>query len=332
MSGLPPTTVQVKRKATDEPVDILRVHENGKRQRRTTEFVFSRQSQPGNDPTPSSPAAQSPRPMKQLPRGGILSALGPAEVRRFHMSRSTTPAASQNTVVSGRVHKRTTIFVERKLYPSKSNDGQPISQNGLSSGPTQDAVQSRRQKKPGLSARTSVDRAGKAPVNLTTPASTREVRLPSGLLMPWNVDSEQLAAEMQAYTLQEIGRSVAQSEATYPSEPHFHRSTPQSRFKPKKPALRYKQRHPDEFPSNGSEMDVDHAMIYDEDIDDDVEYIVDTYIRVPAHEIDAEAERNFGLLVLDSQPDIDEFYMEDSDHEDEENDEEEDENGNMISQ
>lgn len=145
-------------------------------------------------------------------------------------------------------------------------------------------------------------------------------------MMPWDVNSEQLAAEMQAYTLQEIGRSIAASEAANQasqiSSPQ--RKAVQSRFKPKKPAMRYQDRHPNEHHDT---MDMDEPMVYDEDMEDDDDYIIDTYIRMPAHTIDVEAEKNFGLLVLESQTEIDEFYREDSDHDEQENDEEEDENG-----
>lgn len=44
----------------------------------------------------------------------------------------------------------------------------------------------------------------------------RNVRLASGRVIPWNVDSETLAEEMQAYTMQEIGRNLAQASQTSP--------------------------------------------------------------------------------------------------------------------
>jgi hypothetical protein len=76
-------------------------------------------------------------------------------------------------------------------------------------------------------------------------------------------------------------------------------------------------------------MDIDEPHIGDEDDDmDDGEYIIDTYVRIPADALETdEQSKNFGLLVLDTQPDIDEFYREDSDSDEEDDDEEEDENG-----
>ncbi|KAM3073684.1 hypothetical protein ACMFMF_006886 [Clarireedia jacksonii] len=145
---------------------------------------------------------------------------------------------------------------------------------------------------------------------------------------------------MQAYILQEIGRNIlesqsqsqSQSPTTTPSRtprsPNKLLST--SKFKPKKPALRYKERHPE------ASMEIDHDNehmsdfeVEDEDMDTDSEYIIDTYIRLPAEDIqDTGREINFGLLVLDSQPDIDEFYRDEKEEEEEDEDDvEEDENG-----
>jgi hypothetical protein len=58
------------------------------------------------------------------------------------------------------------------------------------------------------------------------------------------------------------------------------------------------------------------------------EYIIDTYVRIPADALETDEQaKDFGLLVLDTQPNIDEFYREDSDSDEEDDEEEEDENG-----
>ncbi len=149
--------------------------------------------------------------------------------------------------------------------------------------------------------------------------------------MPWDVSSERLAAEMQAYTLAEISRTLAEQEAEKPQPKSASTHGPKtstSKFKPKKPALRYAERHPGEKALNDTAMEVDETYIEDEDMDDG-EYIIDTYVRIPAEALETEEHpKNFGLLVLDSQPDIDEFYREEEDTDEEEEDEEEDENGN----
>jgi len=280
--------------------------------------------------------------------------------RRFHMSRSGTPIGNTPTV-AGRKRKDATVFIERKR--PRSSDGkqqtpQPDEvghqdapkrdvalQNQDKPGPGFAASQpeERPRKKPGLAARSSTP-----PVRSTTPskplaAPIQNVRLPSGVMMPWDVGSDRLAAEMQAYTLEEIGRTMARQEAESAAEASRiaalrEKSAPSplrknsSKFKPKKPALRYAERHPEEQTEKGHEaMDVDEPHIEDDDDMDEGEYIIDTYVRIPADALETEEQsKNFGLLVLDTQPDIDEFYREEEDSEEEDDDEEEDENGNSL--
>jgi hypothetical protein len=148
-------------------------------------------------------------------------------------------------------------------------------------------------------------------------------------MISWDINSEQLVAEMQAYTLQEIGKNIAASEAETPKvtsvSSHIRKSLP-SKFKPKKPALRYSERHPESKNTHSSEMETNEPFI--EDMDDDSDYVIDTYVRMPVEAVEfTDQERNIGLLVLDSQPDIDEFYREFSESEEEDDEEEEDENG-----
>jgi hypothetical protein len=152
--------------------------------------------------------------------------------------------------------------------------------------------------------------------------------------MPWDVGSDRLAAEMQAYTLEEIGRTMARQEAESAAEASRiaalrEKSAPSplrknsSKFKPEKPALRYAERHPEEQPGKGQEaMDIDEPHIEDDEDMDDGEYIIDTYVRIPADALETkEQSKNFSLLVVDTQPDIDEFYREEEDSEDEDDDE-----------
>lgn len=132
---------------------------------------------------------------------------------------------------------------------------------------------------------------------------------------------------MQAYTLQEIGRNIAQSEAErpVPNPASVARHGTSSKFKPKKPALRYAERHPSE--KTDMAMDVDEDFIEEESADES-EYIIDTFVRIPAEALaSSESPNKIGLLVLESQPDIDEFYKEDDESEEEEDDDDEDENG-----
>ncbi|RDL34433.1 uncharacterized protein BP5553_07561 [Venustampulla echinocandica] len=399
--SLPPVTVHIKRKATDEPVDFLRVHEpHGKRQRRATDFVFSRQPIPetGSLTTPQSPA-QTSRPIKQIHRAASsrsLSAnrkqqtlqpgssqpqnaaqlvlpvfqtgqassalqgndpvgadgvsretprlsLQAAKVRHFHMSRISIPTDPLAPLPGGQIRKRTAqshpaVFMERKSR-TKDSRTQKLSSEVQA---TQSALEQninppepRRQKKPGLAVKGSAvsKKDEHKPTQPPAPAqATTPVRLPSGIMMPWDVNSEQLAAEMQAYTLQEIGRNISEADTFQskptPTTPTVKSKGSPSRFKPKKPLLRYMERHPDTAMEidDGTNMELDQPLSGDE-MDDDSEYIIDTYVRMPAHTLESSnSPKNIGLLVLDSQPDIDDFYLDEWDSDEEVDDEDEDEN------
>lgn len=255
------------------------------------------------------------------------------------MSRSATPLGPSPNV-AGRKRKglEPAVFIERRTRPRSSEGQTPrpeeteqTYQDGPGPGFSTPQPEDRPRKKPGLAARSSTP-----PVKATAPprpnvAPLRNVRLPSGAVIPWDVSSERLAAEMQAYTLEEIGRTLASQEPPPKPEPKPISSPASkhstSRFKPKKPAMRYADRHPKEKAAEDTAMEIDEPFIEDEDMDDG-EYIIDTYVRIPAEALETEEHhKNFGLLVLDSQPDIDEFYREEEDSDEEEEDEEEDENG-----
>jgi hypothetical protein len=250
-----------------------------------------------------------------------------AEPRRFHLSRG--PIRSPVGVTEGHIRGAKgdpAVFIERRRVPeldSKVSDAlippklNPASQNVSSSQ------------------HSNGDGKAQLPSNENQPrppAPLRNVRLPSGKVVPWDADSATLAAEMQAYTLREIGHNVANTstpETSTMSTPII-RARQVSSFKPKAPALRYHERHPEQArdiegkkESNQDEIMTDAA----EPDGDEADYVMDTYIRMPAEMFEFEEQKSIGLLVLDSQPDIDEFYNDDSDSDSEIYDEEEDENG-----
>lgn len=250
----------------------------------------------------------------------------PAQIRRFHISR--TPATQE-----GQSRKRKivpTVFVERRVRsktpedPNQQKPTQPLLQASQSAAPAQP------QKRPGRNARTPVPRTPDAtPSKASSTLPERSTAVPSALRNRWDVNSEDLVAQMQAYTLQEIGYNLTEAETTKPSsgEP----STPLSnrfgsnKFKPTAPKLRYSQRHPEEARAVTNEsMEVE----YDSDVEmnSDEDYVVDTYIRVPVDTLQLTTS-NIGLLVLDSEVDIEEFYRGDEESDEEDDLEDEDENG-----
>ncbi|KAH8801496.1 hypothetical protein F5884DRAFT_684691 [Xylogone sp. PMI_703] len=348
--SLPPVAIHVKRKATDEPVDFLRVHEtSGKRQRREVDFVFSRQALPQTEKGTVDPnvAPEDARPIKPLKRSAT-PALQPAaeiesrertpeqlaQLRRFHISRNS---ASSDIKPSG-IRKRAassqpTVFVERtprqklKHLDESPKADQNVDYNAVSiqvEPPKDDGQENqvRPQKKPGLAARRSV-----TPLNSQTASPAPKPRLPSSFINRSDADLERLVQEMQAYTLQSIGADIAVSGQKTPEEAPSPRKPHSTRFKPRKPALRYKERHPEEVNEENHPMEEPMDAYEELEDDEDTEYIIDTYYRVPADVLESkDGPQNIGLLILDSQPDIDEFYIDGSDSEEEEDDEDEDEN------
>lgn len=257
------------------------------------------------------------------------SAISNTRLRRFHISRN--PLA--NPFEPGKSRKRTATasltFKERKTRKADSGRVQKVDEIDTSVLEASKSEQVKPQKKPGLAARSQpAIQKNKSPNATPNPVSNSSP-VPASINSSWDVNSAQLAAEMQAFTLQEIGKNIAeankfQSEMEKPTRLTPRKNTP-SKFKPKKPALRYKERHP-EVVSDADVMDLDYESSA-EDTDDESEYIIDTYIRIPAHTLESsDTPKNIGLLILDSQPDIDEFYLEE-DSDEEEEDEEEDENG-----
>ncbi|PBP18773.1 hypothetical protein BUE80_DR010456 [Diplocarpon rosae] len=384
MSPLPPSTIKIKRKATDDPVEFLRIHQSGssgKRQRHGQEsYVFSRQST--GQSTASQPAFLGARNFALLPQSACSTAarstdaaekpqiselynraqssnapsdsppvnslsqlpLLQPQTRRFHIAR---PATFLST--SSRKRKvEPTVFIERRVRP-KSVEGSPgrapsadaatIGQQAnkveleepVKRSDSQDFTPPQNeppyaQKKPGLKARTFT--AFVPLPHVTNPAPLRNNIIPSETIIPRDVTSERLAAEMQAYTLHEIGKTFAKSEASCPKPIPARFPKSLSKFKPKRPAQRYAERHPQEKVDTGIEIDEEYDQ---EDMDDDSEYIIETYVRIPAEELKTEESgKSFGLLVIDSQPDIDEFYQEAEDSDEEEDYGDEDENGKLF--
>ena len=404
------------------------VHElNGKRQRRATEFVFTRQAPDASISAhdglaPAVSPAHSTRPIKPLPHSGGRASLRAApetsadsttshthkettqlvnkppsdldledeaeitqlqfaQRRRFHISRTSSCQGRQSPVIGGKIQKRTpTVFVERRPQPSFSNEERPptpTETRTLSTTTLATVDAPRPQKKPGLAARTTSKSTLHSSAQLATPTTisqSRNVSLPSGLVTPWDVTSEQLAKELEAYTLEEIGRNIAESRYTKPkarfgaevqtmakTQPkpvaqhdldaqvwpeHIPSATSSAsprikklastKFKPKVPALRYFERHPEEAARFEAEAKARAAVAAataptpkggDRDqADDDGDYVIDTYVRVPAEEVKIADEDDFGYLVLEA-GDETEFYGEAVDNQDDEEYDEDDENG-----
>jgi len=257
----------------------------------------------------------------------LTSITARTEPRRFHLSRSSIRSPAGVTAGHIRGTKGPpTIFIERRRVTELDSK---VSDTSIPRRPTSasENASSKQFTKGDLESQLPSINNQPRP-----PAPLRSVRLPSGKVVPWNADSATLAAEMQAYTLQEIGHNlgkISTPEISTTSAPII-RARQVSSFKPKAPVLRYHERHPEQakVTEGKKESNQDEIMTDAADPDgDDSGYVLDTYIRMPAEMFEFEDQKNVGLLILDSQPDIDEFYNDDSDSDSEIYDEEEDENG-----
>ncbi|KAI1634113.1 hypothetical protein F4809DRAFT_652067 [Biscogniauxia mediterranea] len=338
--SVPPQLIRVKRKATEEaPVSYLRVQEN--KRHRSDVFVYRRQDPEAgitrNIPAePQKPIVHLSQPSGPTPAfqnttepdtEANTNTVGPTpEPRRFHMSRKDMMLASYPADPHGPSSKKRSapaLFVERKIKKISSKTLEKLHSAANAAtlatpSPTPDTQEmevdkpeARKFKKPGVA-------------KLTTKSETpkKNAELPKSMTGSWNFDMDKMAAEMDAYTMEQIGLNLQREKE---QKQKNKTSSSNLKFKPKPPAKRYAERHPEE-----AQNSVDKAMV---DVDanvsdsDDGDYIIETYIRVPASNIgDQVSPQNVGLLVFDEEPDMEYFYGEGDDSEDEWAEEEEDEN------
>lgn len=222
------------------------------------------------------------------------------------------------------------MFVERKIkrISSRILEKRHAANNARSSTPTPaaatteameiDTPERRKFKKPGVAKLSAARENG---------AGNNKPELPKSMTNRWNVDMQQLTADMEAYAMQQIGLNLQKAEEEKHEQERSRTNTPSKlKFKPKPPAKRYAERHLAEV-----EHPIDREMV-DADAEnsdsDDSDYIIETYVRVLASSIgDHVSPQSVGLLVFDEEPDIEFFYGEDDESEDEWAEDEEDENG-----
>jgi hypothetical protein len=311
---------------------------NGTRNPGNVPEVLISQPVGGNEPRPVTPTLSAARAQLQSQNGVAVSPNKqlpqPQEPRRFYFSRSpSTPGIQRgNSIAQARsspkvfMEKRPTRITKEALHASlsKQNSSESLRNTTTSQGDSAESTASL----------TTLSPKKPSPA-LRSQAPLRNTKLPSGKVVPWNATAAQLSSEMQAFTMREIGQNIAA--ASKPTEPisqiPFTARKSSSKFKPNPPPPRYLDRHPEEAAAvaaaaaTSKKESEDQAML-DIANDDSSGYVMDTYIRMPIEGFEpGEATKNFGLLVLDNQPDIDEFYNDDSDDDSEIYDEEEDENG-----
>lgn len=206
-------------------------------------------------------------------------------------------------------------------------DSLPTPKNVGMDGSSEEGTPERRQKLPGSDRKRADGRQ--------TPVVKREV--PESLQKKQFSDMDELARTMDEFALQEIGENLAKIEerdrrdAAAAARKASAAASPQSsKFKPKAPAKRYAERHPE---LAATKTDTAPAMPTMEDYEShsDDEYVIETYVRVAAESLSKDVDpEKVGLLVFDNEPDVDFFYGEEGDSDDEYPEDDEDENGKLM--
>lgn len=271
-------------------------------------------SQPGDEKIPLGNLnhAAQPNPYAQGGENGALPPSGTASPRRFHLSRFDSPDRAP-----GRGPKRSrfasALFIERSGKRKKTADQSPAMQAETPDIEMGDAP-APVQKRPGSKAR----------VAPTAPATRPAPRLPLSLQnRQYDTSTEALSREMDSWALEHITQTLAKQEDERARQAHAH-TTP-TKYRPKAPAKRFAERHPEVIaPPNG---DRDIRRDGDSETDDE-DYVMETYVRVPAHTLEAPVPpEQLGVLVFDQGSDVEYFYGLEDDSEDEFLEDEEDSNG-----
>ena len=256
-------------------------------------------------------------------------------VRRFHLSKEQSLEAL--AALSRKRRGGPAVFVERSFKKSKPSpepetprereesrpvspaDGPALADAGAAAA-AQPPTAAQTYKRPGARARI----AGKTSLP------------PSLLNRDQDVNMDELAREMEAFALSQIASNLSRIEADSAKaaarRDNFESSPNKSRFRPKVPAQRWAERHPNHVPQAGGQTKtdgVDAASDHGDSTDDD-DYVLETYERVPASRLRDQAvpPHRVGLLVFDNEPErVDFFYGVEDESSDEFPEDEEDENG-----
>lgn len=140
---------------------------------------------------------------------------------------------------------------------------------------------------------------------------------------------ENVAAEMNAWVLNEIGANLLNQEVAKQQE------TERGRFRPKPLAQRYKDRVQVDAEIGKAatsledkDVNMDENMVVDESDGDD--WVWEEYVRIPADSIKIHMDPgDIGVLVLDGEDDNILFFGTEADADDELNLDDEDENGKL---
>ncbi|PHH69892.1 hypothetical protein CDD80_6385 [Ophiocordyceps camponoti-rufipedis] len=327
--SIPPQLIRVKRKRDEEvPVTFLQFDEAQKRHRSNSNWAYRRRdaapepaqsppkpvihvSRPEDVPSPGGQRRKASPARRSRPSGPGAPATG-AELRRFHMSRSIL-ASRKNPALRTGISKHgggvPATFVERDQNKQRRERKPVTAQEAVATEPRPSAVedaasmavQTRDLKRPGVGNKAR-SRQGDALTHAPLPASVMN--------RTTDEEMEKVAAEMNRWVLNEIGANLADMEER------------ERKLRPKAPAQRYHERHPE--PEQSEDVVMDDAS--DGVSDDDDEWIVEEYVRIPANSVAVDVSpSDIGVLVLD---DEDESLLFFGSLEEDEDDAEDDEDEN----
>lgn len=260
-----------------------------------------------------------------------------SEPRRFHFSRPLiTPKSLLATGMSTGKRSRinapaTNVFVERGHKRTRTEDVQMKDVESTDASATAAGNEPpRKLKRPGA------DRKGPAKSAAHLKPAKQDV--PPSVEKHWADNMDEITRNMNDFALQVIGENLAKTEerdrkeaaAAAKRQAPSTGSTPQ-KFKPKPPAKRYSERHPEAVPAGQKAAAVPTADQEDYETASEDEYVVETYVRVPVSSLGQEVDpEKVGLLVFDTEPDAEIFYGEEGDSDDELPEDDEDENGRSL--
>ncbi|SPJ73748.1 uncharacterized protein FTOL_03478 [Fusarium torulosum] len=357
--SIPPQLIRVKRKRDDEsPVTFLQFDEGAKRHRNDSNWVYQRRNPGPQPPTIESPAStfRDAKPIIHVSSPGndanqtkeaitsrdvtstsdakTADASKASELRRFHISRKMMMASStaqpSTTGLTKKPRYGPAVFVERSRVKASQRASKvlqsiqasvvvPSVQRNettampadikLEVRPTEERPQEeRRLKKP----------AARSRQNSPLPGPNTRTALPTSVMNPHSQDLSKMAEDMNSWVMKELGANLQEME---------QEKQKAARFKPKAPAKRYQERHPEVAINNTGSNDVDMTTGDVSDMEDDDDWVIEEYVRVPAHAMKINvAPTDVGVLVLDGKEESNLFFGPERDEDDELDEDDEDEN------
>lgn len=275
----------------------------------------------------TSPKASQQSASQAVETNPIPESPSAVEPRRFHFSRPLLTPTSVLTTGSktgkrSRNNVPTTVFVEHKHKRSRTEDVHMKDADAMP--PVAAEEPPRKLKLPGA------DRKGPP-----KPAAQAKEEIPKSVdNRHWAAEDDELSRKMNAFALEIIGQNLAEEEerdrkAAAAATRKAAASSP-NRFKPKPPAKRFAERHPEVIAKYEASMS--HTPDQDEyETASEDEYIVETYVRVPASVLSKDVNpEKIGLLVFGNESDAEYFYGVEGDSDEEWLEDDEDENGKVT--